>query len=137
MPEGRRGTVTVFDSHAFMKSSSVFLFPGRQRGFECSGLVKTGVSTLYNGNLVRMTDRKGFVTNYSYDKCDRLARVDYGDGSYLENTYDAVRRLIRIYDSISGPIEYEYPITGCTTGCSGGAIDRVIRETTPALGSIS
>jgi len=131
------GDASFFDTSGLMKVSLVFLFRGRHRGFECSGLVKTGVSTLYNGNFVRMTDRKGFVTNYIYDKFDRLARVDYGDGSYLENTYDAVRRLIRIYDSISGPIEYEYPITGCTTGCSGGAIDRVIRETTPALGSIS
>jgi RHS repeat-associated protein len=90
----------------------------------------------YNGNLLKMTDRKGQVTNSTYDKFDRLTRIDYGDGSYTENTYDAVRRLIRIYDSVSGPIEYEYSNTGCTTGCSGGALDKVIKETSP-LGVIS
>jgi len=90
----------------------------------------------YNGNLIRMTDRKGQVTNSTYDKFDRRVRADYGDGSYTENTYDTVGRLLRIYDSISGAIEYEYANTGCTMGCSGGTVDKVIKETTP-LGVIS
>jgi RHS repeat-associated protein len=90
----------------------------------------------FNGNLIRMTDRKGQVTNYSYDRLDKMSGVDYADGSYTTYTYDVVGRLTNVYDSISGLTEYAYSNAGCIFGCSGGATDKVIQETTP-LGSIS
>jgi YD repeat-containing protein len=90
----------------------------------------------FKGNLTKITDRKGQVTTYWYDKEDQLKRADYSDGNYTKGVYDAVGRLISVYDSISGRIEYAYSDTGCATGCSGRAINKVIRETTP-IGGIS
>ena len=87
-----------------------------------------------NSNLIRKTGRKGQITAYTYDNKNQLKRVDYADGSYTATTYDAVGRLISINDSISGPIQYVYSGTGCST--CGGVTDKVIQVTTP-LGGIN
>jgi RHS repeat-associated protein len=63
-----------------------------------------------------------------------LQKVQFADGTYTEKIYDAAGRLLSLSDSISGPIQYVYPDTGCST--CGGVVDKVIEETTP-LGSIS
>ncbi|MBI4690151.1 MAG: RHS repeat protein [Nitrospirae bacterium] len=89
-----------------------------------------------NDNLTSITDRKGQKTDYTYDYLDRITKASYSDASYTDYTYDAVSRLTYINDSASGAIEYSYSNTGCSSGCSGGATDKVMQEIT-SLGSIS
>src|SRR5574341_636756 len=82
-------------------------------------------------NLKSFTDRKGQRTTFNeYDSMDRLKKVTFQDGSYIQNTYDAVGRVTNIYDSISGSITREYNDYGCSS-CSGRGLDLISREITP------
>ena len=85
---------------------------------------------LYDGFTIRMTDRKGQVTTYTYDLMNRLTRATFHDGSFTQYLYDTVGRLLSITDSVSGTISYMYTDTGCGTGC-GAVADRVAQESTP------
>jgi RHS repeat-associated protein len=84
-----------------------------------------------NDNLTFITDRKNQKTTYIYDKMNRISKAQYADNAYTDYIYDAVGRLITVNDSISGAIEYSYSNTGCSSGCSGGATDKVMQEITP------
>jgi RHS repeat-associated protein len=81
-----------------------------------------------SGNLTRFTDRRGRVLDFAYDPLNfliRTTRTEATDRSITEQTYDAVGRLTRINDSVSGGVEFSYNL-----------LDRVTREVTPQ-GAIS
>ncbi|MCP4166316.1 MAG: hypothetical protein GY759_10535 [Chloroflexi bacterium] len=57
-----------------------------------------------NGNL-RTKSQAGQTTTYSWDSSDRLAKIDFPDGSYSEYSYDALDRRISKRDR-AGKITY-------------------------------
>jgi RHS repeat-associated protein len=67
-----------------------------------------------SGNLSKYTDRRGKVTTYQYDALNRRTFTGFGTttGPIYESTigytYDAVNRLIKTIDSISGTITRNY-----------------------------
>lgn len=81
------------------------------------------------GNLASFTNGEGQSTTLFYNGFDKISRVDHSDGSFTTYSYDAGNRLIRLDDSVSGAMEYEYKTS------PGGFEDRIKREITP-LGSI-
>ncbi|MBI5674452.1 MAG: hypothetical protein HZC48_01325 [Nitrospirae bacterium] len=95
----------------------------------------TEITPTTGDNLKSITDRKGQVTTFNeYDSRNRIKKITYQDGSYVQYTYDTVGRIDYINDSISGFIDYTYNDFGCTT-CSGIGRDRISQEVTP-LGTI-
>ncbi len=75
-----------------------------------------------------------FSTFNEYDSANRVKKITYHDGSYVEYTYDLAGRVDYINDSVSGYIDFTYNDFGCTS-CSGRGMDRIAQEITP-LGMI-
>ena len=70
-----------------------------------------------NGNMTKSTDRRGKVTNYTYDNLNRLTFAGYGAVVQGQNTvyestvtytYDAGDRLTRTVDTIAGTMNLGY-----------------------------
>ncbi len=77
------------------------------------------------GKLTQLTDRRGKLTQFTYDEKQRLGSVGFGwNGTSYESTigytYDAVERLTQVVDSASGTIALAYD-----------NLDRRTSETTP------
>lgn len=70
------------------------------------------------GNRVSMTDRKGQVMTYSYDRNNRLTQINYPGGITQTRTYDAVGRLAEIREP-DNATTYSYD-----------TVDRVVKATT-------
>ncbi len=82
------------------------------------------------GNLTQFTDRRGKVTQFTYDEKQRLGSLGFGwNGTAYESTigytYDAVDRLTQVADSQSGTITLAYD-----------NLDRLTSETT-SQGTVS
>jgi RHS repeat-associated protein len=60
------------------------------------------------GNVLTHTDRKGQLTQLSYDALQRRTKVYYADGSGTQAVYDAVNRLTSLTDSSSGTLSWTY-----------------------------
>jgi RHS repeat-associated protein len=60
------------------------------------------------GNLVRMTDRRGRVTEYVYDALNRVTQVSDADGRITTYAYDLAGNLSRIGDTDSGELLMSY-----------------------------
>ena len=73
-----------------------------------------------NGNLVKFTDRKGQITQLTYDGLNRRIQTDFTNGSSTQFEYDTVGNLVQIEDSISGKIQRGYD-----------NLNRLIEEITP------
>lgn len=56
------------------------------------------------GNLERMTDRRGRVTEYAYDALNRVTQVSDADGRITTYAYDLAGNLSRIGDTESGDL---------------------------------
>jgi len=84
----------------------------------------TAHTTVYmhdsSGNVVRMIDRRGQATTYSYDLLDRLTQTKYADGSTVADTYDDGNRLLKLIDSKTGTITNAYD-----------GLDRLTSQTDP------
>jgi RHS repeat-associated protein len=63
------------------------------------------------GRLSTATDASG-TTTLTYDTSDRLTRVEYPNGRWLEYTYDAAGRRTRIEDHTGFATNYEYDAAG-------------------------
>ena len=58
----------------------------------------------------QFTDRRGQVSNLTYDDMDRLSTETYQDGSSVSRTYDAFSRLLNIADTAGGSFVYSYDL---------------------------
>ncbi len=86
-----------------------------------------------NGNITKLTDRKGQVTTFAYDGLDRRTFVGFGTSgntysSTIDYTYDAGNRIRQIVDSRGGTITRDFD-----------DLDRLTKEVTPnsPMGGIS
>src|ERR1044072_1044922 len=82
-----------------------------------------------NGNVVKVTDRKGQVTSYAYDELNRRTFAGFGTtgspgsetyDSTIDYAYDDADRLVELDDSQAGAMENEFD-----------GLDRLISQTTP------
>ena len=62
-------------------------------------------------NLVSMTDSIG-TTTFAYDSADRLTKVTYPDGNYLEYTYNSLGERIQMQDQTGFTVKYQYDALG-------------------------
>lgn len=80
------------------------------------------------------------TTAFTYDEIGQITRVTLPDASYLDYTYDAARRLIRIANALGEKIEYGRDAMGNATGVdvktSGGSIVRSQTATFDELGRL-
>lgn len=60
------------------------------------------------GNVIRLTDRRGRVTDYTYDALNRVTQVSDADGRITTYAYDLAGNLARIGDSESGELLMSY-----------------------------
>ena len=69
-------------------------------------LVNTASVLLYdlNGNPQQVRDRKGQVTQTTFDPINRPKVITWADSSTTTLTWDAGNRLTQVVDSISGTI---------------------------------
>ncbi|KPK42916.1 MAG: hypothetical protein AMJ78_00720 [Omnitrophica WOR_2 bacterium SM23_29] len=65
------------------------------------------------GNVIKIIDPEGIITNYDYDGYGNVTKITDGEGNYVRNTYDALSRLeTSRYGDLTGedlvPTTYEY-----------------------------
>ncbi len=63
------------------------------------------------GQLWKATDARG-TTEFTYDNADRLQRVAYPSGRWIEYTYDDAGRRIRMVDHTGFVVAYRYDASG-------------------------
>ena len=70
---------------------------------------RAAIQSIYDpaGNLVRRLDANGQTLRYTYDKLNRLTRVQYPKGIDDTFTYDALSRRTSVTDAI-GTVTYQY-----------------------------
>jgi RHS repeat-associated protein len=71
-----------------------------------------------DSNLTQVKDRRGKVTNLSYDAVNRLSSATYSD-STINYNYDAAGRLTGLVDSSDGSFNYKYNADGLLTEQDG------------------
>lgn len=73
-----------------------------------------------NGRLVSITDQQNRTTSYSYDLNGNTIKKIHANGSYIENHYDALNRLVNCYVNAkySFNLYYEYDTCGNLTHMS-------------------
>jgi YD repeat-containing protein len=67
------------------------------------------------GNLTAATDAKGSTT-LEYDSADRLTKITYPNGRFLEYTYDSVGRRKKMVDQQGFTVNYSYDSAGRLAG---------------------
>jgi len=65
-----------------------------------------------NGNLIKNTNKSGFVLNYVYDCLDRIIEIQGSEGERKSYTYDAVGNVRTMTDALGNTTRYEYSPTG-------------------------
>ena len=82
-----------------------------------------GSSTLYTydarGNMLTATDAAG-TTNMEYDSADRMTKIIYPNGRFLEYTYDAGGRRARMTDQTGFTVNYAYDAIGRLSALTDG-----------------
>lgn len=68
------------------------------------------------------------TTTLAYDAVGNIMRVTQPDGSYLNYTYDAAHRLLKVADNLGNQLDYCPGGVG-TANCLDGAGNRVVEET--------
>jgi RHS repeat-associated protein len=87
-------------------------------------------------NLITATDSKG-TTHYTYDSADRITRVTYPDGRFLEFEYDGAGRRIRMADHDGWSIRYLYDSAGRLTGLTNESGDPLVSYQYDTLGRLA
>lgn len=79
--------------------------------------VTTELTYDYRGNITRVaqTSQVESVTSYEYDLEHRLKKVTLPDGSSLDYTYGAARRLTSVEDNLGNRIEFTHDAMGNVT----------------------
>jgi RHS repeat-associated protein len=89
-----------------------------------------------NGDLHTATDASG-TTTFAYDAGDRLTRVTYPDGRFLEYTYDAAGRRQRVVDQDGFAVNYTYDAVGRLSDLTDDAGARIVHYTYDAAGRLT
>lgn len=87
------------------------------------------------GNLLTAIDESG-LTRFSYDEADRLTRVTYSNGRFLEYTYDAGGRRIQLEDQDGFVVKYSYDSAGRISELTDGTDSRLVLYTYDAVGRL-
>lgn len=75
------------------------------------GTALLGATTITNDSLSRVktvTDGKSQVKTYSYDKLDRVTKIEYSNGTSIVYSYDANGNQTQRNDSVHGITGYSY-----------------------------
>jgi RHS repeat-associated protein len=98
----------------------------------------TGVAFDYDlrGNLRTMTGPDG-TTAFEYDAADRLTRVNYPGGRFLEYEYDAAGRRTRLADGDGFAVNPSYDAAGRLERLTDDAGGLIARYTYDAAGRLS
>ena len=85
------------------------------------------------GNMTSATGPAG-ATTMAYDLADRMTRITYPGGRFLEYTYDAGSRRIRTIDQSGFTINYRYDAVGRLAELTDGQGQRIVSYDYDAAG---
>ncbi|WP_020467969.1 Calx-beta domain-containing protein [Zavarzinella formosa] len=88
------------------------------------------------GNLITATDTGG-ATTLTYDANDRLTRITYPSGRYLQFTYDTAGRRTQMKDQDGFIVNYAYDTLGRLSELTDGANARIAAYTYDLAGRLS
>jgi RHS repeat-associated protein len=77
------------------------------------------------GNLLTATDARG-TTTLQYDGADRLLRITYPNGRFLQFTYDTGGRRSRMVDQSGFTVNYIYDAAGRLKGLTDGQNQTIV-----------
>ncbi len=77
------------------------------------------------------------ATTFTYDAADRMTRVEYPNGRWLEYTYDAAGRRTRMEDLSGFVVQYSYDAVGRLRGLRDGADAEIVTYAYDAAGRLS
>jgi YD repeat-containing protein len=116
-----------------------------QYTYDANGQVKTKelpggakIDYVYDsrGNLVSATDAKG-VTLIEYDVADRMKKIMYPGGRFLEFTNDAGGRRTRVVDQSGFAVNYRYDAVGRLSELTDGQNQRLVLYEYDVVGRLS
>ncbi|MCY2990023.1 MAG: dockerin type I domain-containing protein [Planctomycetota bacterium] len=113
------GNLTIATNRRSEATSYTYDSQGRRTKMQYADGSSVTVTYDSRWNVVTLTDASG-PTDFQYDSADRVTRITYPTGRYLQYTYDADGRRTRIVDS-SGFVEnYSYDNVGRLARLSDG-----------------
>jgi RHS repeat-associated protein len=87
-------------------------------------------------NLISATNANG-TTSFQYDAADRLVKVTYPNGMFLEFTYNAAGQRIQMVDQTGFTVNYQYDTVGRLAGLTDGSGNLIVKYTYDAAGRLS
>jgi RHS repeat-associated protein len=87
-------------------------------------------------NLVSTTDSTG-TTKFTYDSADRLTKVTYPGGTFLEYTYNADGQRSRMTDQTGFTVNYQYDALGRLSKLTDGSGNLIVSYTYNAASDLS
>ncbi|MDB5391016.1 MAG: repeat protein, partial [Planctomycetaceae bacterium] len=87
-------------------------------------------------NLISATDASG-ATILAYDAGDRLTKITYPSGRYLQYTYDSAGRRTQMVDQTGFTVNYSYDILGNLSNLTDGINDLIVQYTYDIVGRLS
>ncbi|CAD5914817.1 RHS repeat-associated core domain-containing protein [Planktothrix agardhii] len=87
-------------------------------------------------NLISTTDAKGTITQ-EFDSADRLTKITYPNGQFLQYTYDAGGRRTRMVDRDGFAVNYGYDSVGRLAGLADSNGQKIASYTYDNLGRLS
>ncbi len=87
-------------------------------------------------NLISTTDAKGTITQ-EFDSADRLTKITYPTGQFLQYTYDAGGRRTRMVDRDGFAVNYGYDSVGRLAGLADSNGQKIAGYTYDNLGRLS
>ncbi|MEZ2252460.1 RHS repeat-associated core domain-containing protein [Microcoleus sp.] len=87
-------------------------------------------------NLIAATDAKGTISQ-EFDSADRLTKITYPNGRFLQYSYDAGGRRTRMVDRDGFAVNYGYDSVGRLAGLNDGNGQKIAGYTYDNLGRLS
>ncbi|CAC5342507.1 MULTISPECIES: RHS repeat-associated core domain-containing protein [Planktothrix] len=87
-------------------------------------------------NLISTTDAKGTISQ-EFDSADRLTKITYPNGRFLQYTYDAAGRRTRMVDQDGFAVNYGYDSLGRLAGLTDSNGQKIAGYTYDNLGRLS
>jgi RHS repeat-associated protein len=87
-------------------------------------------------NLIAATDAKGTI-HQEFDSADRLTKITYPNGRFLQYTYDAGGRRTRMVDQDGFAVNYGYDSVGRLAGLTDSNGQKTVSYTYDSVGRLS
>src|SRR5262249_28659709 len=87
-------------------------------------------------NLTSATDANG-TTTFAYDAADRMTRVTYPGGRFLQFTYDAAGQRTQVADQSGFTVHYAYDLLGRLQRVTNTAGDLIASYSYDAVGRLA